>query len=376
VTVNATRSWRRAALVAIVSTVVCGVVLEAASRWLAPAVSPFEREFPIELTRVPRPYTMFGGMPGARMTFGDRRAETLDARGYRGRSADVPRVPGEVRIFAVGGSTLFQGERSIPEMLEAELRRRGLEGATVFNYGVVSSVCGQDLARVVFEIVDRGPDLVVFYNGGNDLISPALYDPRPGYPFNFAVYENNPLLSRDLARYPALPLLAYGSNVARALFGPYFARRFVDLEGSRRSAGFGGAAWKEKIASLYVDRLVKAQRVSGAYGADFVAFFQPLVFFKPHLTPAEAEIARGSGGLAPLAAELRSIVRARLEQARDRFGLRAVDLSGLFEPERGEIFLDWIHTWPEGERRVALAMADSVDPVLRSRAAKARSLPQ
>lgn len=373
---NHRKSWRRLALVAVASTLGSAVVIEVASRWLAPAVSPFERRFPIELTRMPRPYTMFGGVPHARMVFGDRRVESLNAHGYRGRSADEPRAPGEVRIFAVGGSTLFQGERSIPELLEAELRGRGLAGATVFNYGVVSSVCGQDLARVLFEVVDRDPDLVVFYNGGNDLISPALYDPRPGYPFNFAAYENNPLLRRELASYPALPLLAYGSNVARGLFGSYFARRFVDLDGYRRAAGFGEPAWKEAIASVYVDRLVRAQRVSGAFGADFIAFFQPLVFYKAQLTPAESELVRSSGSLAPLANELRSIVRGELERARRGSGLRAVDLSGLFESERGEIFLDWIHTWPEGERRVALALADSVAPLLRVRSANAPAAPR
>ena len=363
-------SWRRLALLTVVSIVGSAAVLEIASRWLAPAVSPIERRFPIELTRVPRPYTMFGGAPHAEMLFGTDRAERLNANGYRGRSADAPRIPGELRVFALGGSTLFLGERSIPELLEAELRRRGLEGATVFNYGVISSVSSQDLVRLVFEVMDRDPDLIVFYNGGNDLISSVLYDPRPGYPFNFLAYESNPLLRRDLASYPTLPLLAYGSNVARLLFGSYFTRRFADLDGIRRAVGFGEPAWKQTVAFIYVDRLVKAQKVSAAFGADFIGVFQPLIFFKSLLTPTEEEIVRGAGRLGPLANELRSMVRAELERARGGSDLKAVDLSGLFESEQGEIFIDEIHTSPEGDRRVAVALADSVVPVLRTRAAR------
>ena len=33
------------------------------------------------------------------------------------------------------------------------------------------------------------PDLVIAYDGGNDLIQPWAYDPRPGYPFNFLTEE-------------------------------------------------------------------------------------------------------------------------------------------------------------------------------------------
>jgi len=363
--------WQRPARLALLAagTVAFAAVLEIASRWLAPAGSPIQRRFPVELTRVPRPYTMFAGMPRVELNFGEYVAR-LNAGGYRGRSADAPRARGELRVFALGGSTLFLGEPSIPDLLEAELHRLGLEGATVFNYGVISSVSGQELARLLFEVVERDPDLIIFYNGGNDMISPALFDPRPGYPFNFAAYENNPLLSRDLASYPTLPLLAYGSNVARTLFGSYFIRSFVDLDRYRSAVGFGGPAWKQAIASIYVDRLVKAQKVSAAFGADFIAFFQPLVFFKRQLSPVESEIVRASGGLPPLTRELREMVRAELERRRSGSDLKAVDLSGLFESEQGEMFFDEIHTLPEGNRRVAAALAQHAASALRARAAK------
>ena len=184
--------------------------------------SPFERQFPVEEVRHPKPFVMFGGLPNA---------GNLNARGYMGRAPDTPKPEDEFRIFLVGGSTVLQGNPTLAELLEQQCARTGLTHVKIYNYGVVSSGSGQDLARVVYEISDLEPDLIIFYNGANDTMHPKYWDPRPGYPFNFVVYEKNPLLESSIRDYPALALLAYGSNILRTMIpGFLYENLFLSIQ--------------------------------------------------------------------------------------------------------------------------------------------------
>jgi lysophospholipase L1-like esterase len=360
--VGRVRSIKRTAGLAAVGTVVGFVILELLSRVLLPAASPLERIYPADAVRAPQPYTMFGGRPGGRLAYPPGTPERLNRRGYRGAEPADAKPAGEFRVFVVGGSTVFEGDPPLPALLEAQLHDQGLAGVRCFNYGVISSVSGQELARIVFEVVDLEPDLVVLFNGGNDVTSPVQYDPRPGYPFNFIAYETNPLLRRDVSAYPTWTLLAYGSNVLRALAPGLFAERFVGLDRARDDAGYRSVEWRDRIADVYVGNLVKAQQVSRAFGAEFVAFFQPLVFFKPSLGPKEKEITATLEGFGEMARDLRLRIRLRLKRARQQEGLVARDLSDIFATVDEDVFYDIIHVTRPGKQILARAMAEVIAP--------------
>jgi lysophospholipase L1-like esterase len=362
---------KRTAALAVVSAAFGFVLLELLSRWLLPAASPLEQLYPAGTVRAPQPYTMFGGLPHGRLAYPPGTPERLNSRGYRGAEPAAVKPAGEIRVFVVGGSTVFEGDPSLPELLEGRLHEAGWTGVRCFNYGVISSVSGQELARIVFEIADLEPDLVVMFNGGNDLTSPVQYDPRPGHPFNFVAFESNPLLERDVAAYPTWTLLAYGSNVLRVAFPRFFARRFGRLDETRAEAGYLSREWRERIATGYVANLVKAQRVTEAFEADFVVFFQPLVFFKPSLGPREREITAPLGGFGRMARDLRKRTVRELERAREEDGLEARDLSGLFDPVEEDLFYDFIHVTVPGKEKLARAMAEGIVPRLEDRETRA-----
>jgi hypothetical protein len=364
------RIGRTAALAAF-GTVVGFVLLELLSRVLLPAGSPLERIYPADAVRAPEPYTMFGGRPGGRLAYPPGTPERLNGRGYRGAEPAPEKPDGEIRVFVIGGSAVFEGDPPLPTLLEAELHDRGLSAVRCFNYGVLSSVSGQELVRVVFEVVDLEPDLVVMFNGGNDLTSPVQYDPRPGYPFNFIVYEANPLLGRDVSAYPKWTLLAYGSNVLRALAPGVFTDRFVDLERVRGKVGYLSSEWRDRIASVYVGNLVKTQQISRAFGSDFIAFFQPLVFFKRTLGQKEQRITAPLEGFGKMARDLRLRVRLELQRAESRQGLVARDLSDIFDSTEEDMFYDIIHVTRLGKEILARAMAEDVDPRIRATATPA-----
>jgi hypothetical protein len=364
-------SIKRTAALAVVSTALGFVLLELLSRWLLPAASPLEKLYPAGTARAPQPYTMFGGLPHGRLAIPPGTPERLNGRGYRGAEPAPVKPDGEIRVFVVGGSTVFEGDPSLPELLEARLHEAGLTGVRCFNYGVLSSVSGQELARIVFEISDLEPDLVVLFNGANDLTSPVQYDPRPGYPFNFLAHERNPLLERDVSAYPTWTLLAYGSNLLRAVAPGFFARRFGRLDEIRAETGYLSRDWRERIATGYVGNLVKAQRVSEAFGSDFVAFFQPLIFFKPSLGPREKEITADLDGFGKMARDVRRRTVRELTRAREEDGLEVRDLSGIFDGIEEDLFYDFIHVTVPGKEILARAMAEDVASRIEDREARA-----
>lgn len=250
--------------------------LETLSRLFLPHLdSPLKKAFLVDTKRDRTPYTMFGRPP------------------YHGPKPARGKPPGEYRVFMLGGSTTEQGNPPIAEHLENELRSHGLPSARVYNWGVVSSQTSQELARIVFDIADLSPDLILMYDGANDIVNPFLSDPRPGYPFDFIVWEHNPLLSDDVRNYPLFSLFAYGTYLGRFCCSDWFAEQFTDLDGVRRSVGYRTQEWQEELVRIFVANLVKARKISAAFGADFIGFYQPTVWYKKPRTDAEEEMAAG-----------------------------------------------------------------------------------
>src|SRR5262249_54590414 len=115
-------------------------------------------------------------------------------RGFRGGAVTSPKPVGRRRIVVLGGSAVFgtgasSDEATFPARLQAALRARSGREVEVVNGGAPAYVSGQELARLIYEVVDLEPDVVIVYDGFNDLNSPLLFDPRPGYPSNFAWLE-------------------------------------------------------------------------------------------------------------------------------------------------------------------------------------------
>jgi len=165
-------------------------------KWIS-SRSAFEEMFPVNIDRYPKPYVMFGGKPNANL---------YNQMCYRGDFPVSPKPADEYRVFMLGGSTVLNGSSPLPALLENKFSQHGLSYVKVYNFGVVASVSNMEIARIVIEISELQPDLIIMYNGGNDIIMPWYYEPRPGYPCNFIAYEANPILESDVNKYPNLPL--------------------------------------------------------------------------------------------------------------------------------------------------------------------------
>jgi hypothetical protein len=108
-----------------------------------------------------------------------------------------------------------------------------------------------------------------------------------------------------------------------------------------------------------VSHLVKAQKVAEAFGVHFLAILQPSVYFKEPLDPAEGHWGTFSDE-AEHARDARRRILERAAEARRRDGLRFADLGDALDGVSGRMFTRDLHLTEEGNRRMAVAIADKL----------------
>lgn len=318
------------------------------------APHPIGWEFPVDETRRPSPYLVFGG----RQT--DSNAGYLNPLGYRGQEPTREKPLGEYRVFLLGASTLYYGDPSIPELVEAECHRRGLTGVRCYNFACVSQVTGQELARVATQVVDLHPDLVLHYSGSTDIMMPFDHDPRPGYPYNFMVYENNPLLDTAGSSGRTWGLVASKSNLVRSLAGPWLADALMGRQRLRREVAYESANWRQEIVDRYLGNLAKSSALARMYGARMVGVLQPITCYPEVLQDPQI----GQVNINPyllhhvvLTQDL-VVAQAAEREARGEFDFR--DLSEMFRDSGLRYFQDYAHLHHEAHPLVAEALAEIV----------------
>jgi len=307
-------------------------------------------------SRHPQPYFMFSSPPNGQA--GDGRQIRFNSGGFRiDGEVSMPKPPDEIRIFVVGGSTVVQGTTladSIPGAIEAALRADGWPRSRVYNFGVTAFLSGQELSLLVHRLAYLQPDLVIAYDGGNDLISPWLYDPRPGYPFNFLVWEEalNKLSSTGTWS-KTIAGLAQDSALLQALVGTTEWDIRAGRDGLRRAVGFGAEPWKRALVDSYASNIAAMCRVARANGLLFAAYFQPALPYSQTLDRRQVEMSGGAEMVEGLREERRLVpaaISAQMNPA--EAGCRFSDLSDLFQ-DAPATFTDVIHVTDAANQLIA-----------------------
>ena len=331
------------------------------------------------------PYYMFTGAPdssgrmtpqqgGANDTDNNYRLNSLGFRIERPLIKSKPE--GELRIFVLGGSSVFNGapfEKTIPGQLESQLLRRGFSGAKVYNFGIVSAVSGQELALLTHLLVDYAPDLVISYGGGNDLHSPYQYDPRPGFPFDFITLQvGTQALARGLDLRTALTNQLFKSRLIALIFAPRVQEIRLPMGVLREVADYRTPEWESAIIEEYSNNLHRMCRLGRAFSFRFYAVLQPMIFQKSPLSDMELALKFGDADFTSYMWRQhdRVVTAFRRLQAGDGMDgtCRFVDLSQIFANDPRNLFWDFIHVNNDGNATIASAIAtDLVNSILSRR---------
>ncbi len=178
-------------------------------------------------------------------------AKHINSWGFRGEQIAREKPAGTYRIFLVGGSTIYAArvgfEQSHPRILERELRRRyPSRRIEVQNAGMHWHTSQHSLIKILFNIQDFDPDLIVVYHAINDLYRSFAVErfSRGDYRGDYSHFLGPvaPILEAYLSARPGLEL-----RVVRAAREQFRDHWFADL---RDSPGSGPAG---KLTPVTVD---------------------------------------------------------------------------------------------------------------------------
>jgi len=263
-------------------------------------------------------------------------------------------------IFMMGGSTMFAQEvpdpLTISSFLQYLINRRTDLKIKVENHGSPGIMLFQQNQILEMQLSRIRPnDIVVFYDGANDIIQHIYFNNPQG----IAVKHDEYLASLDLIK-------KLGNWI------PWLAKSavFMNLQFMRElhpPAHLTNPQKMDEILKRFVatqaDELRKAERMIKSRGAKFFHFNQPFIFTKAFRTKSEEAIINnpritsvGMGDAMTQGAQARSVVLIQMRKD----GLNTTDLQGSFDKVGEDLFIDWVHINDVGNAKIATDIFSSL----------------
>jgi len=294
------------------------------------------------------------------------------SNGYRARPFPVRKPPGEIRIFIVGGSHVFDGHAygrtDWPTATEDRLHAMGFANVRVINAGTAGHRSFDALGRLVSEIHLYDPDYVVLCNTYNDLkffpwVSPDQTLLKGIEPLPKPTHQHVGLLRRIVEHSQLYMRL---SNAIVHFSGRGAPKIAGDLDVAPPVGGF------ERISPYALSQYKLQLQAFADICAD--AGIQPVFFTESRLVTLAnyAEIERKgryqtsttltARTMAEAYQACDSLLRLVAEEKHARFFDLARTVSGI-EAD----FRDPIHLEPQGSAAVATSAAEYLATVLKQR---------
>ncbi|MCX5714496.1 MAG: hypothetical protein NT033_06785 [Candidatus Omnitrophica bacterium] len=203
--------------------------------------------------RKPHPYCGFKTQAAVR--FGEN--DYINALGHRSPTL-AQKEKGVFRIALIGGSAAFAGAtmgQTIIAMLADLFMKHGVK-VEYINAAVVSAISNQELSILVHDLIDLKVDVLISYDGYNDIISPLYYNGRIGWP----PFRWDPPLDHP---YP---------DQVKQLAPSYYPR--INPTGGNMNS--------EKILQItnnYLNNIDKIATICKAFNIQYMAILQPLKDF-------------------------------------------------------------------------------------------------
>jgi lysophospholipase L1-like esterase len=290
---------------------------------------------------------------------------------------------GQLRIAFLGGSLVQLAstfDTALPGSLRTVLRNRypGRD-IEVINAGIQSCVSRQSLVQLLLTVVDYHPDIVILYDGGNDLGLPLTYESRANFPYNFQTMQEAWDLYRAERQQPVWRLALDRSNLYRLIrarlhpdgrkMTPAADAPFAGTNALPASRILADSAFVHDHVAAYLSNWRKLVELSAAYHYQPVCILSPAGGFAPeHAVPVMMK----SFHLDRPTAEqwLRALEMLYGEAGRQIADLRVaypsvtfIDLSQFLDPPE-KYFWDLGHVYDEANLVIAERIYPDIKPVV------------
>ena len=268
-------------------------------------------------------------------------------------------------IYVFGGSTIFcaevPDEYTVSSYLQKFVNDKFPNRYKVENFGASSVNSAQELERLRTINIQKG-DIVVFYDGANDVLQSIYNDDPSGY----IIGKNNNIL-KELN--PLNKFIVY----IHARYGQYsmFINYFLDpYKYNNTPLHLNNKAHIEQreneMEKIFVSNVVLAQKYVIQREASFYHFLQPTIFSRNHLSVYENNlilnnhiIGTGIGASFKIAYPT---LKKDVQNLNNDYGINTYDLTNIFDSrEKGEeFFLDWVHVADKGNYYIAKSMYEKI----------------
>lgn len=264
------------------------------------------------------------------------------------------------RIFVFGGSTVWgtgaRDEYTIPSFVSRILNlEKGLP-AEVTNFGQSGYVTTQEVIALLKLIQDgQVPDLVIFYDGINDVFS-AIQNREAGIPQNefnrYIEFNSGTSVLRSAGN---LVLNSSTFRVAKGFFNRLKRRRMIREGGIVSLAGASEAERRlcEQAVGTYRLNMAVVQQFAKEFGFKALFYWQPTIYSKAVKTKYEKtqELARFEAREPFLEAD-----RIADTLVYPHF----TNLSGMFRYHAEPLYIDEFHLGETGNELVARRIVDDI----------------
>ena len=235
----------------------------------------------------------------------------------------------EKRILLFGGSTIYNSEvpdnYTVASFLQEKIAANGFNKILVENYGVTSVHAAQQLERLQRDVQLSENDIVIFYDGVNDVIQRVYYGNPEGWIAQQST--NAPFvvrLVRKLKKYSAF-------------------MRWID--NNILTKGLSNKDKMQQAATEYAATISKANSYVFASHAQFIHLFQPTLYTKKNLSKYEVNLLNNLVGTDMNPVGLREAFDGTYPLMKNRLALFkfSFDLTNLYDNFESSPYLDFCH---------------------------------
>lgn len=271
----------------------------------------------------------------------------IDSNGIR---ATIPKAKAGKKIFFFGGSTLWgtgvADTDTIPSFVSRYLNKDN-PVYDIVNYGQSGYQSTQEVIQLILEIQKENiPDIVVFYDGVNDIYAGVFSPGIPGYHQNFEQIKG---------KIEARGFITLFNNSNFFMLANYLKNRIgreileEDKEDEDKKI--------EEAVNIYIYNMNFVKKLSDDYGFKFISFWQPLLLTDTKKLTKYEEAEKFKMGKRLIRIYSKAYGKISKKYFND---IAFTNISKIFENKTNNIYLDFAHLSAEGNSIVARAILDRI----------------
>jgi len=265
--------------------------------------------------------------------------------GFRGDDLNL-QEKNTYRIFLVGGSTVFGSgatgdKNTIPGFLQQKFNDEADYSVQVINSGHNGMSSWGEKRLILEKLMDYEPDLVIIYDGWNDLNS------------SVDIAENGPNLFLEQIADIIRGMQFYKTPSALTLFLHSMSETNGEKEPNLDDARKKAAIWSNRISEVC--------QIGNKNNFDVILFLQPFVDAKKKkLTENEFSLFKKTSESQSLEyVEFEKLIPELKNECTD-----AINLTNVFENVSKPIYFDNAHVVDEGNRIIAEEIFSKITPII------------